>query len=566
MRLSDWRIGYRLGAGFAALAAMLLIVGILSILKLSSFHDNARDIVQEIYPQTVDANNLIENVSEGVRVFQQLLLVSGDDKIKSVTDQIPPVSQEITRLMSELEKYANESNNAKIQQVISDIRTIRADFLSSGQKVIALVKANDRDAAINEFNDHLNPLQKAYRKAVRQLVDYQDDMMMSTVDSMSATYHEIRLVLLVILGLGVALSVWIALAITRSVTQPIQQALVMADRVSQGDLTSQISTSRKDEAGLLLQALDNMNDSLRQIVGQVRDGAEAISTAASQIAAGNQDLSSRTEEQASSLEQTAASMEELVSTIKNTAENTQQATSIANQASSAAHRSGEVMLSVTNKMRSIREASMRMAEIIGVIDGIAFQTNILALNAAVEAARAGEQGRGFAVVAGEVRSLAQRSATAAKEIKELIDDSVDKIQEGMQLVDTAESTMDGLTGHVKDVHSIINEISQASHEQSDGISQINLAVGQIDTTTQQNAALVEESASAALSLQSQASLLAEAVSAFRLTPQGNNGVPSPVRRSAALSHVLPSAASVRPVATEKRAAATAGSNDDWTSF
>ncbi|WPD74859.1 methyl-accepting chemotaxis protein [Dickeya fangzhongdai] len=566
MRLSDWRIGYRLGAGFAALAAMLLIVGILSILKLSSFHDNARDIVQEIYPQTVDANNLIENVSEGVRVFQQLLLVSGDDKIKSVTDQIPPVSQEITRLMSELEKYANESNNAKIQQVISDIRTIRADFLSSGQKVIALVKANDRDAAINEFNDHLNPLQKAYRKAVRQLVDYQDDMMMSTVDSMSATYHEIRLVLLVILGLGVALSVWIAVAITRSVTQPIQQALVMADRVSQGDLTSQISTSRKDEAGLLLQALDNMNDSLRQIVGQVRDGAEAISTAASQIAAGNQDLSSRTEEQASSLEQTAASMEELVSTIKNTAENTQQATSIANQASSAAHRSGEVMLSVTNKMRSIREASMRMAEIIGVIDGIAFQTNILALNAAVEAARAGEQGRGFAVVAGEVRSLAQRSATAAKEIKELIDDSVDKIQEGMQLVDTAESTMDGLTGHVKDVHSIINEISQASHEQSDGISQINIAVGQIDTTTQQNAALVEESASAALSLQSQASLLAEAVSAFRLTPQGNNGAPSPVRRSAALSHALPSAASVRPVATEKRAAATAGSNDDWTSF
>ena len=566
MRLSDWRIGYRLGAGFAALAAMLLIVGILSILKLSSFHDNARDIVQEIYPKTVDANNLIENVSEGVRVFQQLLLVSGDDKIKSVTDQIPPVSQEITRLMSELEKYANESNNAKIQQVISDIRTIRADFLSSGQKVIALVKANDRDAAINEFNDHLNPLQKAYRKAVRQLVDYQDDMMMSTVDSMSATYHEIRLVLLVILGLGVALSVWIALAITRSVTQPIQQALVMADRVSQGDLTSQISTSRKDEAGLLLQALDNMNDSLRQIVGQVRDGAEAISTAASQIAAGNQDLSSRTEEQASSLEQTAASMEELVSTIKNTAENTQQATSIANQASSAAHRSGEVMLSVTNKMRSIREASMRMAEIIGVIDGIAFQTNILALNAAVEAARAGEQGRGFAVVAGEVRSLAQRSATAAKEIKELIDDSVDKIQEGMQLVDTAESTMDGLTGHVKDVHSIINEISQASHEQSDGISQINIAVGQIDTTTQQNAALVEESASAALSLQSQASLLAEAVSAFRLTPQGNNGTPSSARRSTALSHALPSAASVRPVATEKRAAATAGSNDDWTSF
>ncbi|WP_263063650.1 methyl-accepting chemotaxis protein [Dickeya dadantii] len=563
MRLSDWRIGYRLGAGFAVLAVMLVCVGILSMAKLSSFHDDARDIVQEIYPQTVDANTLIENVNEGVRIFQQLLLVSGDDRINAVSDQIAPVSKEITRLMDGLEKHANESNDARNQQLIGDIRRIRAQFLESGQKVVALVKANNREEALNEFNQRLNPAQREYRNAVRQLVDYQDNAMMSTVDAMSATYHDIRLVLLTILGIGVVLSVWVAMAITRSVTQPIQQALIMADRVSQGDLTSQISSNRKDEAGLLLQALDHMNASLRQIVGQVRDGAEAISTAASQIAAGNQDLSSRTEEQASSLEQTAASMEELVSTIKNTAENTQQATSIANQASSAAHRSGEVMLSVTSKMRGIREASMRMAEIIGVIDGIAFQTNILALNAAVEAARAGEQGRGFAVVAGEVRSLAQRSATAAKEIKELIDDSVDKIQEGMQLVDTAESTMDGLTGHVKDVHSIINEISQASHEQSDGISQINIAIGQIDTTTQQNAALVEESASAALSLQSQASLLAEAVSAFRLTQQGGNGAPSSVRQPAALSHALPSA---RPNVTEKRAAATAGTNDDWTSF
>ncbi|NPE61296.1 HAMP domain-containing protein, partial [Dickeya dadantii] len=399
MRLSDWRIGYRLGAGFAVLAVMLVVVGILSITKLSSFHDSARDIVQEIYPQTVDANTLIDNVNEGVRVFQQLLLVSGDDRIKAVSDQIPPISKEITRLMDALEKHANESNDAKNQQLIGDIRRIRAKFLESGQKVVALVKANNREEALNEFNQRLNPAQREYRNAVRQLVDYQDNAMMSTVDAMSATYHDIRLVLLAILGIGVVLSVWVAMAITRSVTQPIQQALVMADRVSQGDLTSQISSNRKDEAGLLLQALDHMNASLRQIVGQVRDGAEAISTAASQIAAGNQDLSSRTEEQASSLEQTAASMEELVSTIKNTAENTQQATSIANQASSAAHRSGEVMLSVTSKMRGIREASMRMAEIIGVIDGIAFQTNILALNAAVEAARAGEQGRGFAVVA-----------------------------------------------------------------------------------------------------------------------------------------------------------------------
>ncbi|MEI7374786.1 methyl-accepting chemotaxis protein [Dickeya chrysanthemi] len=561
MRLSDWRIGYRLGAGFAVLAVMLVFVGMLSIAKLSGFHDDARDIVQKIYPQTVDANALIEDVNEAVRISQQLMLVSGDDRIKAVSDQIPPLSKDITRLMDALVKHADESQDAKSQALISDIQRIRVQFLASGQKIGELVKNHDREAALEEFNQHLDPTQREYRNAVRRLVDYHNKAMLGTIDTMSSTYHDIRLVLLMILGGGVLLSIWVATAITRSVTQPIQQALVMADRVSQGDLSSHISSHRKDEAGRLLQALDHMNASLRQIVGQVRDGAEAISSAASQIAAGNQDLSSRTEEQASSLEQTAASMEELVSTIKNTADNTRQATSIANQASSAAHRSGEVMLSVTSKMRGIRESSMRMAEIIGVIDGIAFQTNILALNAAVEAARAGEQGRGFAVVAGEVRSLAQRSATAAKEIKELIDDSVDKIQEGMDLVDSAESTMNNLTNHVNDVHGIINEISQASHEQSDGISQINIAVGQIDTTTQQNAALVEESASAALSLQSQAAQLAEAVSAFRLTPQGNSSATSPARQSAVLSPALP----VRPAATERRAAAV-GSNSDWTSF
>ncbi|QDX28987.1 methyl-accepting chemotaxis protein [Dickeya poaceiphila] len=564
MRLSDWRIGYRLGAGFAVLAIMLVCVGILSIAKLSSFHDNARDIVQDIYPQTVNANALIEDVNEAVRISQQLMLVSGDDRIKAISDQIPLLSKDITRLMDALVKHANESQDAKSQELISDIQRIRAQFLASGLKVGELVKNHNREAAFDEFNQHLDPTQREYRNAVRRLVDYHNKAMLGTIDTMSSTYLNIRLILLTILGAGVLLSIWVAMAITRSVTQPIQQALAMADRVSQGDLSSHISSNRKDETGLLLQALDHMNASLRQIVSQVRDGAEAISSAASQIAAGNQDLSSRTEEQASSLEQTAASMEELASTIKNTADNTQQATSIANQASSAANRSGEVMLSVTHKMRGIREASMRMAEIIGVIDGIAFQTNILALNAAVEAARAGEQGRGFAVVAGEVRSLAQRSATAAKEIKELIDDSVDKIQEGMDLVDNAESTMNDLTSHVNDVHGIINEISQASHEQSDGISQLNIAVGQIDTTTQQNAALVEESASAALSLQSQASLLAEAVSAFRLSSQGGKAATPPTRRPAAA--LSPAALPVRPAVAEKRAAATASSHDDWTSF
>ncbi|ARA78209.1 chemotaxis protein [Pectobacterium brasiliense] len=553
MNLANWRIGYRLGAGFAVLILMLFVVSIFSLSKLSGFQDGARGIVKEVYPQTVDSNSLIDNVNSILVAYQRLMLVSGEDKIKENVDRVNGFRQEIGRLLDKLESQTVEERS--ISQLRA-IRAIRAEFLKSGDKIISEVVAGNREAAIEEFNNNLNVVQRQYRDAVRQLVNYQDDAMDTSVEAMAEVYSETRIILLLILALGAVFGALIAWSITRSVTRPIQQALQVADRVAQGDLTSRITVTSKDETGLLLQSLDHMNTSLSTIVGQVRDGAETISTAASQIAAGNQDLSSRTEEQASSLEETAASMEQLTSTIKNTAENTQQATDIANKASGAAKQSGDVMVSVTQKMRGIRDSSQRMAEIIGVIDGIAFQTNILALNAAVEAARAGEQGRGFAVVAGEVRSLAQRSATAAREIKDLIDDSVSKIQEGMSLVDTAEETMSGLTGYVQDVNEIISEISQASREQSDGINQMNLAVGQIDTTTQQNAALVEESASAALSLQSQASVLAEAVSAFKLQSYGSGKTasyaPTPTRTPTL---------SLAPATAKSK-----GNDGDWTTF
>ncbi|RJL55105.1 methyl-accepting chemotaxis protein [Pectobacterium carotovorum] len=553
MNLANWRIGYRLGTGFAVLILMLFVVSIFSLSKLSGFQDGARDIVKEVYPQTIDSNNLIDNVNSILVAYQRLMLVSGEDKIKENVDRVNGFRQEIGRLLDKLDSQTVEERS------ISQLRAIRAtrnEFLKSGDKIISEVVAGNREAAIEEFNNNLNVIQRQYRDAVRQLVNYQDDAMDTSVEAMAEVYSETRIILLLILALGAVFGALIAWSITRSVTRPIQQALQVADRVAQGDLTSRITVTSKDETGLLLQSLDHMNTSLSTIVGQVRDGAETISTAASQIAAGNQDLSARTEEQASSLEETAASMEQLTSTIKNTAENTQQATDIANKASGAAKQSGDVMVSVTQKMRGIRDSSQRMAEIIGVIDGIAFQTNILALNAAVEAARAGEQGRGFAVVAGEVRSLAQRSATAAREIKDLIDDSVSKIQEGMSLVDTAEETMSGLTGYVRDVNEIISEISQASREQSDGINQMNLAVGQIDTTTQQNAALVEESASAALSLQSQASVLAEAVSAFKLLSYGSGKI-----ASYASAPVRTPTLSLAPAAVKDQ-----GNNGDWTSF
>ncbi|MDC9820394.1 methyl-accepting chemotaxis protein [Pectobacterium polonicum] len=513
MNLANWRIGYRLGGGFAVLIFMLFAVSLFSLSKLSSFQDGARDIVKEVYPQTVDANDLIDNVNGHFVAYLQMMLVSGQEQRQGYVDRIMAYRKEISRLLDNLE---NNASGELARKQVGVVRGFRAEFIKSGDKIISDALAGNNDVAVAEFNNTLNVIQRNYRDSVKQLVNYQNEAMDNSVETMAEVYSSTRIILLLILLLGAAFGALIAWAITRSVTRPIEQALQVADRVAEGDLTSRITVTSKDETGLLLQSLDRMNTNLSSIVGQVRDGAETISTAASQITAGNQDLSSRTEEQASSLEETAASMEQLASTIKNTAENTQQATEIANKATGAAKKSGDVMLSVTQKMRGIRDSSQRMAEIIGVIDGIAFQTNILALNAAVEAARAGEQGRGFAVVAGEVRSLAQRSATAAREIKDLIDDSVSKIQEGMGLVDTAEETMGGLTAHVKDVHSIITEISQASREQSDGINQMNLAIGQIDTTTQQNAALVEESASAALSLQAQASVLAEAVSAFKV--------------------------------------------------
>ena len=398
-------------------------------------------------------------------------------------------------------------------------------------------------------------------------------------------------VMLAILGLIVAVGGWLIWVIPRSVVGPVQQAVALAQTIADGDLSKTIVVNRKDELGQLLVSLRTMQTKLSQVVANVRQGSESVATASAEIAQGNHDLSSRTESQASALEQTAASMEELGSTVKQNADSARQANQLAMSASKVAIEGGEVVGQVVQTMKGINESSRRISDIISVIDGIAFQTNILALNAAVEAARAGEQGRGFAVVASEVRSLAGRSAEAAKEIKSLIGASVERVEQGTLLVDKAGATMTEVVASIRRVTDIMGEISAASNEQSLGVSQVGEAVGQMDQATQQNAALVEEMAAAASSLKTQAEDLVQVVATFKLsdsdhgdlrtTPQRSGldtGRPLPklTARPHALSNPARNHLAAKPAAPKTLAApskapgnyakAKLAENDDWETF
>lgn len=403
------------------------------------------------------------------------------------------------------------------KELLAQMDKLRKQAKPLTDKAVQLGLQNKTEEATKVLLTEVRPAQNKWLDTLQALVEFQAKRTAEHYQAAKDAYSGARTLMLILAALGVVLGVIIAFVITRSITRPVGTAVAAANRIAEGDLATDLGqVTSKDEVGQMLKALQIMQANLRDIVVRIKESTDTINTASKEIAAGNSDLSQRTEEQASSLEETASSMEELTSTVKQNAENAKQANQLAKGASEIAVRGGEVVNDVVQTMAAINESSRKIVDIISVIDGIAFQTNILALNAAVEAARAGEQGRGFAVVAGEVRNLAQRSAAAAKEIKTLIGDSVEKVEGGSKLVEQAGSTMEEVVVSVKRVTDIISEISAASLEQSTGIEQVNQAVTQMDEVTQQNAALVEQAAAAAESLEEQAESLAEAVSVFRL--------------------------------------------------
>ncbi|MER2513710.1 MAG: methyl-accepting chemotaxis protein [Nitrosomonas ureae] len=449
-------------------------------------------------------------------------------------------------------------------------------YTESRDRTMVLATAGDYDAAINNLTNDASTKFDAVHGTMLNLLELQRNVAAKEYAEAQSSYNTISMVSSTVITLGVLLAAIIGFLLIRAIVGPLNEAVAVANAVASGDLTSRIEVNSTNETGHLLQALKTMNENLIDLVSKVRTGTDQIATASGEIASGNSDLSQRTEEQASSLEETASSMEELTSTVKQNADNARQANQLAAGASEVAVKGGAVVGQVVQTMSAINESSKKIVDIISVIDGIAFQTNILALNAAVEAARAGEQGRGFAVVATEVRTLAQRSAAAAKEIKELISDSVAKVEDGTRLVDEAGATMDEIVTSVKRVTDIMSEISAASNEQSSGIEQVNQAVTQMDEVTQQNAALVEEAAAAAESMNDQAQALTQAVSVFKVSGGAGYAQGMPIKRSNRTASIakLPNRGPAKKVvvksnddsaSTQPRKVASGG-GDDWEEF
>ncbi|MNR82321.1 Methyl-accepting chemotaxis protein II [compost metagenome] len=567
--MKNLKIGQRLTLSFGAVVAVLIVLAAIAYTRLDKLDAAIGMVSNDRYPKTVNAHIIKDALNATARNMRNALLMTDAAQIKGELDSIASASVVISEALDKLDQTIKSETGRTYVKTLTDARS---RFAPLKDKFVDLVAKGLRAEAQILLFAELRPAQLEYMAGLDKLVDYQSKLMHKAGEDAHAVSESAQQLVAILSVLAVIISAFLGFLATRSITRPLSQAVGLARKVADGDLTGTIVVTSKDETGQLLQALQDMNNGLVRIVTQVRTGTDTIATASSQIATGNLDLSSRTEEQASSLEETASSMEELTSTVKQNADNARQSNQLALTASEVAVRGGAVVSQVVETMGSINDSASKIVDIIGVIDGIAFQTNILALNAAVEAARAGEQGRGFAVVASEVRNLAQRSASAAKEIKTLIDDSVEKVGVGSRLVNEAGATMDEVVESVRRVTDIMSEITAASQEQTDGIEQINQAVMQMDQVTQQNAALVEEAAAAAESLQDQAHNLSQVVSMFKLDANAVTLSPAsrvvPPVRSAASKLAAPKAlpATVEKQSIRQRATVAAGDGDDWEQF
>ncbi|CAB3641532.1 hypothetical protein R8871_00328 [Paraburkholderia graminis C4D1M] len=551
----------RIGLTMAFLAALLLGIGAFGLFGMSRSNHAYQETFTNSMPSAVNIGNAELYAARERLALDRAAFMIGTPEGAPTLERARSM-----RTTSDMwwKKYMDLPRDADEDRLARDVVSKRDALHQRADAFAAVVAASDQSKLI----DGAKLLQSAYNELATSddaLRKYQFELAQAGYDDAQSNFHMFRMVSIGALIAGILAALLSYVALSRAIARPLAEALDHFDAIAAGDLRRQVVVSSRDEMGQILEGISKMQRSLIETVRAVRGGSESIATATREIAAGNIDLSSRTEEQASALQETASSMEELTGTVKQNADNARQASALAANASEIANKGSAVVGQVVGTMGEINQSSAKIADIISIIEGIAFQTNILALNAAVEAARAGEEGRGFAVVAGEVRSLAQRSSAAAKEIKELIDTSVDRVQSGSALVDQAGRTMNEIIGAVQRVTDIMGEIAAASEEQSSGIDQVARAVTQMDEVTQQNAALVEEAAAAASSLEDQADKLRGAVAVFQLSDEGKvsggslaKHTPTPARAvSAAPRAVSRTVAHARSAAAPRAAAATA---------
>jgi methyl-accepting chemotaxis protein len=564
--LKNLSIRTRLILVLSFLSAQLIAGGMLGIGNLSIANSSMKSMYDDRLVPLGQLDQIVRLLNRNELSIAKAISDEPDEAAKLMND----VDENIRKASTIWDAYLATYLTPEEKKLAEQFAQNRKRFVSEGLlPAVAAIRARDGKLATEILHGPMEKLFEPVRRGINDLIQLQLDVARQGYEERQSAYLFIRNSCIAALLVGLAMAAAVGAWLLRAITRPLDDAIRIADAIANGDLTQHFPAPSRDEMGRLLDALKNMNESLVRIVVQVRSGTDTIATASSQIAAGNLDLSSRTEEQASSLEETASSMEELTSTVKQNADNAGQANSLAVSASQVASKGGAVVTEVVNTMASIDASSKKIVDIISVIDGIAFQTNILALNAAVEAARAGEQGRGFAVVAAEVRTLAQRSANAAKEIKLLIHDSVEKVDSGAKLVDQAGTTMREIVDSIKRVSDIVSEISAASREQSAGIEQVNQAIAQMDQVTQQNASLVEEATAASESMQNEAKNLADTVAVFRVDVSTQlvspvAAVQSAVKPRPAVPRKTSKALAAHPASPRKTTPHASG--DEWEEF